>query len=287
VAKNDVPVTCVFDGVRQAPPWLLAVLILVNSGLLVAGNLLLTSTAGRFIFDLHATTHGLVAPNLVLNSVHLAIVASIIFCLGRLCCNDVGWRAKSLPAALAMVCGMWLAMNLGLAASAWLSGGEPCWNSLWRERPGYALGNWLGGLLGTGLKEETIYRGLLLPQFFLLTRWRCGPRLAMAAALIASQALFAIGHLPAQAWNHQLTGTEVAAGQVRLFVMGLVFAGVYLATGNLFVVVGLHTLVNDSAPLVEVSHHGAVEFWLGISLLAMLGLVFMRGRIARRTSPGI
>jgi membrane protease YdiL (CAAX protease family) len=34
------------------------------------------------------------------------------------------------------------------------------------------------------------------------------------------------------------------------FVSGLLLAGVYLRTGNLFVAIGLHTLINDPAPLI-------------------------------------
>ena len=38
---------------------------------------------------------------------------------------------------------------------------------------------------------------------------------------------------------------------IAQFVFGLLFAAIYLSTGNLFVAIGIHALVNNPAPLLK------------------------------------
>ena len=63
-------------------------------------------------------------------------------------------------------------------------------------------------------------------------------------ALFGSQVYFALAHVPAalRAYSEPWTGTTLYLIQVLL--VGILFAAVYLRTGNLFVVMGLHALIN-------------------------------------------
>jgi membrane protease YdiL (CAAX protease family) len=81
--------------------------------------------------------------------------------------------------------------------------------------------------LAAGVCEEIVYRGYLLAYFDSLA----GP----AGAVLASTFIFGLGH-----------AYQGAAGIMRTGVMGLLFAGAYMATGNLVAPVLVHA-VNDAA----------------------------------------
>ena len=123
---------------------------------------------------------------------------------------------------------------------------NPLWGAgSWR----FALSEWLGQLFGNCPFEEVLFRGFLLPQCLLLTkhwipesrRWK-----HLAIALLLSQGYFALCHV---FFNlHQPEGQWLLIAQ---FVFGLLFAAIYLSTGNLFVAIGIHALVNNPAPLLK------------------------------------
>ena len=120
----------------------------------------------------------------------------------------------------------------------------------WERGLGIALGPLLAQLLGTALMEETVFRGYLWPQLALWLRTRLSSTPAAVVALLLSQALFALVHVPVLLY----AGTDAAAlggPLAMLFVVGVVFALVYAATGNLFVAVGAHALGNAGTLLYE------------------------------------
>jgi membrane protease YdiL (CAAX protease family) len=84
----------------------------------------------------------------------------------------------------------------------------------------------LAASLAAGVCEEIVYRGYLLAYFDSLV----GP----VGAVLASTFIFGLGH-----------AYQGAAGIMRTGAMGLLFAGAYVATGNLIAPVLLH-IVNDA-----------------------------------------
>src|SRR5690606_31268939 len=62
------------------------------------------------------------------------------------------------------------------------------------------------------------------------------------------QLYFAVNHIPAALRMH-LPAAEMAAYIVHVALVGALFAALYLRTGNLFVAVGAHALVNNPAAL--------------------------------------
>jgi membrane protease YdiL (CAAX protease family) len=123
-------------------------------------------------------------------------------------------------------------------------------NQAWEsENWRFALSDWLGQLFGNCPFEEVFFRGFLLPQCLLLAmhwlpelkRWK-----HLAIALLVSQGFFGFSHI--------FFNIQSSEGQwllIAQFVFGLLFAAVYLRTGNLFLAIGVHALINNPAPLLS------------------------------------
>ena len=138
--------------------------------------------------------------------------------------------------------------------------------------PAGLLGGVLGQLLGNALLEETVFRGFFLPQFYLKAT-RVFPRgAALAIALLGSQVLFAVSHLPNRFFLMGQTGLDILWGQFVLVVAGLILAAVYLLTRNLFFVVGFHVLWNAPVPIFQSLHQNTLHaMTIGLFLLVSIG----------------
>lgn len=82
--------------------------------------------------------------------------------------------------------------------------------------------------LGAAVGEELLFRGAMLPT--LREHWGLLP------AVLLSTAAFAMLHIP---WNRRLIAWTAAAG-----AMGLVFAGLYVLTGEVLAPVAAHAVIN-------------------------------------------
>ena len=99
---------------------------------------------------------------------------------------------------------------------------------------------------------------------------------ACVAGLLLSQAVFALLHVPVLLLRG-LDGGGVAGTLVMLFVVGIVFALVYAATGNLWLAVGAHALGN--APTLLLAPQGPhPTLWLMAGVLAIAAAAWMRQR---------
>ena len=91
-----------------------------------------------------------------------------------------------------------------------------------------------------------MYRGGLFVHLLLaLRRWgvpgRWGP---MAGALIGSQGLFGLNHIPAGR-GAGLEGTMLLLYVLQVTCVGLLFVVLFLQTHNLFLVIAVHALINN------------------------------------------
>lgn len=178
------------------------------------------------------------------------VVVGLVFGVARLRPRDVGLDPRRLWPALGFLIAAWAAIQLLLVLILPLCGQRIALGSQWTA-DGWrgAVGEWLGQLLGNCPYEEVFFRGFLLPQCgFLAMRWfpTARPRTLVAAAILLSQGLFALGHV--------FLNLHLPQGQWLLlaqFVFGIVFALVYLRTGSLFLAMALHVLINNPAPLLE------------------------------------
>jgi len=103
--------------------------------------------------------------------------------------------------------------------------------------------------LGAALYEEIAFRGFLFPQLYL--KFRGSHRVRFWAALLVSQFLFAISHIPAHIMIRHLSGSTLWTQVILQGVAGVMLLLLYLRTRNLWISAGIHGLANAPTPLFE------------------------------------
>jgi hypothetical protein len=220
--------------------------------------------------SLYVATGFLIQSTLVGGLFSLAVVGLMVFGVGRLRASDIGWNWRHLGLGLSVTLGLWIAMNGVLAVLAALGDGVSI-DEGWKQRRISAMvGGLIGQFLGNALAEETMFRGFLLPQFYLKAIAARRHRPALAFALIGSSLLFAVTHFPNRIYVHGYSGSEFLWDQIGLFLFGLIMAAAYLVTRNLFIAVGLHSLVNEPTPVIRASDTMLYAVWAAMTLLLLL-----------------
>lgn len=241
-------------------------------GLLLLSQALLSCWINLYAFprDLFAPvarlSGGWVQPTLVAALVAFACAAPLLLAAGRMRLADMGWRGADLRVGAALLLALFALLQLQALAGGAPAALAPAWSERGAAR---VLGALIAQLLGTALLEETLFRGVLLPQTYMRLAGRMRPAWALAAAVLVSQGLFALAHLP----NRAMLGVEGGAllqDLGMLFFVGLLFSLVYLATGNLFVPVALHALFNAPVLLVPGSDAAARSALLVCTLLLVV-----------------
>jgi hypothetical protein len=232
-------------------------------------------------------TGQLIQGPLIFGPLYFAIIGTVIFGVGRLRCADVGWRLADVGPAVLVTLGFWAAMQLGLALWTILTGGPLQWNDAWSESSDWGarriVGALLAQLLGNALLEEMVYRGFFLPQFYLKALSRLRPATAVVLALVGSQALFAMTHIPQRLFVQNWPIDALPGDQLALFVQGLAYAAIYLVTRNLFVCVGLHALWNQPARLLPVPFAPGVQIvWYATAAMLVVAWLLADRRRNRR-----
>lgn len=139
-------------------------------------------------------TRGWITVTLLASSAIGGIGVVIALRHGRQTPASLGWRRRDLAPALLVLVAAWLLLQ---AAAGWAHGGPvPPAAAVAEGRWGHLLGPLLAQLAGTALMEETLYRAFLWPQLRLRLVAVLPARSASVLALIASQAIFALMHIP-------------------------------------------------------------------------------------------
>jgi membrane protease YdiL (CAAX protease family) len=210
--------------------------------------------AGRgFYTTVYADTGHLVRPALVSGLVLLAVVFAAAR-YGGLRPRDLGWRWSRVGGGLVATAVIFVAMQVVQIGVTVADGGQPQLSASWTGAGwAAATGALAGHALGIAPAEETFFRGLLLPRLRLEFS-RMAPPVAVGAALVVSQSVFALYHLPGDVLGGSsgagMAWPDIVLDLARLFVIGLVFAALYLRTGNLFLVIGIHALQNAGTTVV-------------------------------------
>ena len=261
----------------------MAIVTAIVSAIMV--NFLASQTAVRQVLaDLYHSTGGLVQATLVASLFNLVCIGTVIFGIGRLTASDVGLRARAVVPAMLITIGFWGAMQFALYLLVNLAGRVPPWNAtLWEMGAVWLLGQIIAQILGNAMFEEILFRGFLLPQFFLRATARYRPVPALLLALLVSQALFAIAHVPNRVFILEQSVSDLLRDQVYLLLYGLTLGGVYLVTSNLLLCVGLHTLTNQPILLIDVAGTRAVGIvWYALVFLLLAAWPLVRRLYARR-----
>lgn len=188
--------------------------------------------------------------NLFLFAVLLLVaVGGVIFGIGGLRPADVGLRRDKLIQALIVTVTVWSIMQLFAAVEDVATTGTIVIDSSWtRSGVGRTLAWTAAMFLGAALFEEISYRGFLFPQLYL--KLRGTHRIRFWTALVVTQTLFAVGHIPAHISLRNLSGSALWTTVVVQGVAGVLLLLLYLRTRNLWISVGIHGLANAPTPLV-------------------------------------
>jgi membrane protease YdiL (CAAX protease family) len=222
--------------------------------------------------SLYRASDFFVNPSMVGGLVQLVLLGIVVFAVGRLRFSDVGWQRSAAWQGLLITLGFWIAAQ-GVLAAITAIRGDLALVEFW-NRPGWiaVTGLFVGQFFGNALVEETGCRGFFLPQFYLMANRTFPPRAALTIAALGSSVFFALTHIPNRFLIRNSGASNLLIDQIGLVIGGLIFAAVYLVTRNLFIAIGLHSLMNlaPTATLVEsplLLRHGV---WFGLTVLLLL-----------------
>lgn len=250
----------------------LVLTIIVNLGLF----------AGNAFRPLASATGGVVTGSLVVNLFLLGVlVVVLILRIGRLRPYDVGLiRRNVLPGAGAALL-LWAAAQAIHLLVGWFNNGSIALHPDWTMvGAGALVGLLLSQIIGNALFEEIAYRGFLFPQLYLqLQRRLRSPWARLFVALLVSQVLFALSHIPNRLYLG-MSFSDLLLDQVMLLGWGVLYALLYLRTDNLFFVVGIHALGNAPttlfATIPALDGAGASLLIYGLAVLVVFGWPLVR-----------
>ena len=253
--------------VKEAPWKLILVLLIVDILMVSLINLVLFPSP--FFTPLERATGGLIDATLQANLLNILLFSLIVFGWGKLRPKDVALDWSKVGQALSLTALLWIATQAIVLLINWING-DVHLDPLWSERGvTVVLGALIAQLLGNALFEEMQYRGFYLSQFYLKLKtadekWR------LIWAVLAMLLLFMLSHIP----NRILAGytlADIPADFVILFTWGLFFTITYLVSGNLFLAVGVHALLNRPTLITEASFPaGVLVAVLTVPLLIIL-----------------
>ncbi len=210
--------------------------------------------AGRgFYTTVYADTGHLVRPALLAG---LALLAVVFVAAGYagLRPHDLGWQWSRVGGGLAATAAIFVAMQVVQVVVTVANGDQPQLSASWTGAGwATAMGALASYALGIAPAEETFFRGLLLPQLRLKFS-RMAPAVTVGAALVVSQSMFALYHVPGDVLGGSsgvgMAWPDIVVDLGRLLAIGMVFAALYLRTGNLLLVIGIHALQDAGTTIV-------------------------------------
>ena len=242
------------DETPQVGLWLLILVIAVKFSLTAVFNYTVFSVPPNqtpVFGPIMRVTDGLVTSQLLVGLFQLVvIIGGLVWLIDGLHPVHVGLDWDDIQAGIIVTGVVWIVIQfVGLIVSG-ITGPvtfSPLWEAIGSRG---MLSNLLAEVFGTAPMEEAIYRGLFLTQGYLLARrFLDDRRLNLFLAIVGSQALFALAHVPTRLVVGTQLGLPLGQDLLLTFVLGTIFSLVYLRTGNLFIAMGVHALSNDPTSL--------------------------------------
>jgi membrane protease YdiL (CAAX protease family) len=226
--------------------WLvIALFLVVSSGVLVLLPVLRHAAPLREIFAGPSWR----ANVFVFAALLILAVVGVIFGLGRLRPADVGLRRNKLGEGMIVTVIVWSLMQLIEVVGDIVTTSRvtiaPSWT---RNGIGSTLAWTAAMFLGAALYEEIAYRGFLFPQLYLKIGGTSRARFWIA--LLFSQVVFAVSHIPAHVALRHLSGSALWTTVALQGIVGVMLVLLYLRTRNLWISIGLHGLANAPTSLV-------------------------------------
>ena len=254
------------DTVKPVATWILIVAILVQCAWSSFAHFVLFPTG--ILQSLYYHTGSILHPTFT-GYVLLSICTGFLLCyIGGLRAKDFAIFHKQILPAVGFTLLAWAIIQL----SPLLNGHSLEILTAWNE-DGYSARKFsrffVGQLFGNALYEELFYRGFLISQFTLLFRKKFSMTKAVIFAVIFSQIIFAVIHIPHRIVNE----IPLVESIVRTFFNGIIFASLFLLTKNIFAVTGLHALWNASPNLFE---HSVDKFGTTGLLIILLSILLCK-----------
>jgi membrane protease YdiL (CAAX protease family) len=268
-----------FDHLKE-PSWpLVTVAVLVDVVvLLIAMQVVLPLLKSSF--PVERLTNGLVQATLIFSIVRFALViVCVIVLVGGLKARDVGLQWQKLPSGALVVFGVWIVMQIVGMLPGLVASGQVALSSYWTwDRVPAITGELIAQFLGNAFVEEVIFRGFLATQVYLMLKaWTSGQGRLLTAAVLVSQLIFALSHIP-QRIAAGYSPLSVLLDLLVVWVTGILFAVLYLRTGNIFIAVGVHALVNAPVTVVALPSQATAKLLL---LILSLLLILVWGPLIR------
>ncbi|MFN8530173.1 MAG: type II CAAX endopeptidase family protein [Anaerolineae bacterium] len=267
----------------------LLVFILAHFALAALVNLVFF--AGNTFRPLASATDGLFTGSLLVNVIWVgALIWLLIGRIGGLRPYDVGLITKDIPAGIRYAIALWVgAQGIHLIMGLLYHGTielHPSWARLGAPA---VIGWLLAQVFGSALFEEIAYRGFLFPQLYLrLTGLSDRPARRLFWSILISQVVFALSHIPNRIYLG-MGPVDILLDLIMLFGWGVLYTLIYLRTGNLFWVMGVHALGNApttlfaTAPLFDGS--GASFLIYLLAFITLFAVPMWRGYHRQQRSP--
>lgn len=255
------------SNVKEAPWRIIFVCLLVSIGLVMLINLVLFPST--FFSPIAKASSGLIDGTLQANLLNILVFSLIVFGWAKLRPSDVGLDWSKLLQGLSLTALLWLATQaIVLLINA--INGDIHLDPLWSQRGvTVVIGALIGQLLGNAFYEEMLYRGFFLSQFYLKLR-EMNERRRLTWAILSMLGIFILSHIPNRIF-HDYSLADIPLDFALLFAWGLFFMAIYLLSGNLFLAIGVHALVNRPTMISEATFPPqALLFILTWILLAVL-----------------
>jgi membrane protease YdiL (CAAX protease family) len=253
---------------RRAPLWIIIASLALN--VIVALFVQFIVAPHHWLTPISRATQGFIQPTLILAvpAILIQIVWLLIYA-GGLRPADIGFVPSRIWSGVVFTMALWLIVNAGLAVSDFVNHSplviDDSWSKLGVLRK---VGRFIGQIFGNTPLEEITFRGFLLVQLALTFR-PLGQTRALVIALIVSQSIFGLMHVPLLIANGYHDFLKISFLLVEDSIFGLIYAIVYLATKNLFMSMGTHALVNEGMQVLS----GSTSVYQDFDVLPCLALV--------------
>jgi membrane protease YdiL (CAAX protease family) len=265
--------------VKEAPWKIILVYLLVSTCLTSLINLVLFPSP--FFDPIANATGNLIDATLQANVLNILLFCLIIFGWGKLRPIDVGLDWSKVKQGLSLTILLWLTTQVIVLLINWING-DIHLAPIWSERGvTTVLGGLIAQLLGNAFAEEMEYRGFYLSQFYLKIKTQNeGDRRIWS--VFAMLILFILSHIPNRIfWGYTLA--DIPQDFALLFIWGLFFTAVYLVSGNLFLAIGVHALMNKPTLITEASFPASIL--VGLLSLIMIIVIGVRKGKFKATQP--
>ena len=234
-----------FTNVKKTNLWLIPILLLVQIGFNQILNDKYTDIS-KFLQPITDGTDWIINPTTVWGILNLLVIFGIIFGVGKLRPADLGLKWKLLPTAIVTAVILWIFLNILTYTNLTTNHNQIQFNPDWtRYKVAWYPGEFLATIVALAFVDQIIFQGFILPQLTL----RLKGQYRILSAICLTTTLYIIMRLPFILGTGTSNGALSALTQV--LPNGVLFACVYLFTGNIFTVIGFETLYNTPALIIN------------------------------------